>query len=32
MTALLTIAAITGLPVAASFWSHRVADRDWGVR
>jgi len=32
MTALLTIAAIAGLPVAASFWSHRVADRAWGVR
>jgi len=32
MTTFLTIAAITGLPVAASFWSHRVADRTWGVR
>jgi len=32
MTALLTIAAITALPVAASFWSHRVADRARGVR
>lgn len=32
MTSLITIAAIIALPIIASFWSHRVSDKRWGVR